>query len=120
MFPTAEKLYSAAQEDDRKAVEAGEGEETVNALREAGASKTWRALRIASKDRLSMFDKIDDYKQLGALFQPEAGEDGGKDERTGATESTEGKGEAATAAASATQAEMQEEQRPEQENQMTA
>ncbi|KAK7519688.1 nuclear matrix protein [Phyllosticta citriasiana] len=121
-LPTAEKLYSAAQEDDRKAEEAGADEDAGRALREARASKTWRALRMASKDRLSMFDKIDDYKQLGALFQPEAGEDGGKDERAGATETAEGKGEAAATgppAAEASQADVQEEQRPEQENQMT-
>ncbi|KAK8170732.1 THO complex subunit 1 transcription elongation factor-domain-containing protein [Phyllosticta citribraziliensis] len=127
-FPTAENLYNAAQEDNDKAEEAGEGEDAASALREARASKTWRALRIASKDKLSMFDKIDDYKQLGALFQPEAGEEGGKDERAGVTETetAEGKGEAAAtgpaaaAAAAATwQADVQEEQRPEQENQMT-
>ncbi|KAL8871270.1 MAG: hypothetical protein Q9174_002863 [Haloplaca sp. 1 TL-2023] len=36
----------------------------------AKASKTWRALRIASKSRLNAFDKIEDGNNLGPLFDP--------------------------------------------------
>lgn len=39
-------------------------------LGEAKTSKTWRALRIASKDKLSLFDRIEDGKSLERLFQP--------------------------------------------------
>ena len=40
-------------------------------LGEAKTSKTWRALRIASKDKLSLFDRIEDGKSLERLFQPD-------------------------------------------------
>ncbi|KAL8729930.1 MAG: hypothetical protein Q9166_004375 [cf. Caloplaca sp. 2 TL-2023] len=36
----------------------------------AKASKTWRALRIASKNRLNIFDKLEDGNRLGPLFDP--------------------------------------------------
>lgn len=35
---------------------------------DARASKLWRTLRVASKSRLSLFDKIDDGHDLQALF----------------------------------------------------
>ena len=37
----------------------------------ARASKLWRTLRIASKNKLSLFDKIDDGNNLNALFEPQ-------------------------------------------------
>lgn len=37
-------------------------------LEEARASKTWRMLRLAARDKLSHFDRIDDGRALGALF----------------------------------------------------
>ena len=36
----------------------------------ARASKLWRTLRIASKTKLNLFDKIDDGNNLQALFKP--------------------------------------------------
>ncbi|ORY69959.1 THO complex subunit 1 transcription elongation factor-domain-containing protein [Pseudomassariella vexata] len=36
---------------------------------EAKASKTWRALRIASRIRLAAFDRIDDWQNIEAVFQ---------------------------------------------------
>ena len=38
---------------------------------DARASKLWRTLRIASKSKLNVFDKIDDGNNLEALFRPE-------------------------------------------------
>lgn len=52
------------------------GEEKQQAS-DARASKLWRTLRIASKSKLNLFDKIDDGNNLQALFQPE--EDVSKD-----------------------------------------
>ncbi len=40
----------------------------------ARASKLWRTLRVASKSKLNLFDKIDDGNNLQALFQPEGAE----------------------------------------------
>lgn len=40
----------------------------------ARASKLWRTLRIASKSKLNLFDKIDDGNNLKALFQAEGTE----------------------------------------------
>jgi THO complex subunit 1 len=37
-------------------------------------SKTWRALRLASKTRLSLFDKVDDGRNLQCLVQPDSDE----------------------------------------------
>ena len=64
----------------------------------AKASKLWRTLRIASKSKLMLFDKIEDGKNLDALFRPEPEEssqkmemnsEGGK-ETTEAEPATEG------------------------------
>jgi len=41
---------------------------------EARASKLWRTLRVASKSRLNMLDKIDDGQDLQALFEPSGDE----------------------------------------------
>ncbi|KAI2612119.1 THO complex subunit 1 transcription elongation factor-domain-containing protein [Hypoxylon fragiforme] len=36
---------------------------------EAKASKTWRALRIAQRSKLALFDKIDDWQKVDVIFQ---------------------------------------------------
>ena len=46
-------------------------EEEKHQAIDARASKLWRTLRIASKSKLNLFDKIDDGNNLQALFQPE-------------------------------------------------
>lgn len=38
---------------------------------ESKASKTWRALRIASRTKLALFDKIDSYEDISILFEDE-------------------------------------------------
>lgn len=42
-------------------------------LEDAKASKTWRALRLAAKNKLSLLDKVEDGKNLMALIQPHGG-----------------------------------------------
>lgn len=46
------------------------GEEKQQAT-DARASKLWRTLRIVSKSKLNLLDKIDDGNNLRTLFQPE-------------------------------------------------
>ena len=43
-------------------------EEDRNLASNARASKMWRTLRIASKSKLNLFDRIDDGNNLQALF----------------------------------------------------
>lgn len=49
-------------------------------LLESKASKTWRALRIASRSRLAAFDKIEDWKNIDAIFQELDGEESQQEE----------------------------------------
>ncbi|KAI0540790.1 THO complex subunit 1 transcription elongation factor-domain-containing protein [Xylaria digitata] len=44
-------------------------------LLESKASKTWRALRIARRSRLATFDKIEDWKNVDAIFQEQNAEE---------------------------------------------
>ncbi|KAI0802539.1 THO complex subunit 1 transcription elongation factor-domain-containing protein [Xylaria sp. FL0064] len=44
-------------------------------LLESKASKTWRALRIARRSRLAAFDKIEDWKNVDAIFQEPVAEE---------------------------------------------
>ena len=44
-------------------------EEDKQLATNARASKLWRTLRIASKNRFGLFDKIDDGNNLRALFE---------------------------------------------------
>ena len=53
----------------------GKTDEEKQQAIDARASKLWKTLRIASKSKLNLFDKIDDGNNLQALFQPEAEED---------------------------------------------
>lgn len=46
---------------------------------DARASKLWRTLRIASKSKLNLFDKIDDGNNLQALFRPDEEENQDKE-----------------------------------------
>ncbi|KAF6221845.1 hypothetical protein HO133_001813 [Letharia lupina] len=69
-LPTAESFRGPIAEDDFDIEMAKTGEEKQQAT-DARASKLWRTLRIASKSRLNLFDRIDDGNNLQALFQPE-------------------------------------------------
>lgn len=49
-------------------------DEEKQLLTDARASKIWRTLRIASKSKFKLFDKIEDGSDLGVLFEPELDE----------------------------------------------
>jgi THO complex subunit 1 len=66
--------YAREVEDIQFTLDMAETEEDKRQLKEDIASKTWRGLRIAMKDRLSLFDKLEEGKHLGSLFfQPGTG-----------------------------------------------
>ncbi|KAL8849101.1 MAG: hypothetical protein Q9221_005905 [Calogaya cf. arnoldii] len=55
----------------------------------ARASKMWRTLRLASKNRLNLFDKLEDGNGLGPLFDPPPASKGGEVDQ-GKKDGTEG------------------------------
>ena len=67
-IPSIESFRGPIAEDDFDLRMANNDEEKQRA-EEARASKYWRILRIASKNKLGMFDKIDDGSSIEALFQ---------------------------------------------------
>ncbi|RJE27393.1 nuclear matrix protein [Aspergillus sclerotialis] len=80
--PAADSFMMGIMDDDLDIDMAQSKEDKESALR-AKASKTWRILRLSSREKLSEFDKIEDGKNLKVLFeQPRASE--------GAKASTEG------------------------------
>ncbi|KAI4159396.1 MAG: hypothetical protein L6R39_000374 [Caloplaca ligustica] len=86
--------YKAPILEDEFDMEMARTEEEKEEAGTKRASKMWRALRLASKNRLNLFDRIEDGKDLGALFDPppeeppaknvkvEGVEDGTKDDDT--------------------------------------
>lgn len=66
--PVADSFSEAIAADDRE-IESAMTEADKQALLNAKASKTWRILRIASKSKLNLFDKIEDGKNLKVLFE---------------------------------------------------
>ncbi|KAK1999863.1 guanylate kinase [Colletotrichum falcatum] len=55
--------------DDDFEIDMPTSNQTKAAAIESKASKSWRALRIASKSRLALFDKIDDPEKIDAVFE---------------------------------------------------
>lgn len=56
--------------DDDFDIDMAQTDELKKPTADARASKLWRTLRVASKSRLNMLDKIDDGQDLQALFDP--------------------------------------------------
>jgi len=50
-------------------------EDEKRSLQEAMAGKAWRTLRIAARNKLSMFDQLEDGKKLQNLFEQPSGGD---------------------------------------------
>jgi THO complex subunit 1 len=67
-IPSVKSFKSKIEFDDLE-IEMPKDDESKNAAIEAKASKSWRALRIASVTRLVAFDKIEKTDQIDAIFQ---------------------------------------------------
>lgn len=67
-IPTAESFQRPIADDDFE-IEMARTDEEKRSATDARASKLWRTLRIASKSKLNLFDKIDDGNNLKALFE---------------------------------------------------
>ncbi|KAI9673439.1 MAG: hypothetical protein M1817_002901 [Caeruleum heppii] len=66
------KSFEASIVADEFDIEMAKGEEDKDLAINARASKVWRALRVASKDQLNVFDRIDNTAQnLETLFRPD-------------------------------------------------
>lgn len=55
--------------DDELDIDTAHTKEDKDTAIRAKASKTWRILRLSAKGKLAAFDKIDDGKNLKALFE---------------------------------------------------
>ena len=65
-------------------IEIAKTDEDKQQIADARASKLWRTLRVASKSRLILLDKIDDGHNLQALFDPQGDENHVPTESNGA------------------------------------
>ena len=70
--------FRAPIADDEFDMEMAKSDEEKQAAANARSSKLWRTLRIASKSKLNLFDRIDDGNNLQALFDVPSDENGGK------------------------------------------
>ncbi|KAI4718645.1 nuclear matrix protein [Aureobasidium sp. EXF-10727] len=68
--PSPEKLVKGIEGDDLD-LEMAMTDEEKNSLEAAKQSKTWRALRAASRTSLALLDKVDPSTRLPALFKQE-------------------------------------------------
>lgn len=69
--PSVKSFKSKIELDDMD-IEMARDEESKNAAIEAKASKSWRALRIASATKLVAFDKIERADKIDEIFQDRA------------------------------------------------
>ena len=77
--PTADSFKGPIAEDEFD-IEMAKTEEEKQVASSARASKLWRTLRVASKNKLNLLDRIDDGNNLQALFQPDEEQSNGKKE----------------------------------------
>ncbi|KAI9784874.1 MAG: hypothetical protein M1835_003486 [Candelina submexicana] len=75
--PTPESFLPGIAKDE-EAIKNAENDEERQRAKDAKASKVWRMLRIASKTKLKLLDKIDDGNNLQALFEPDAEKENSK------------------------------------------
>jgi THO complex subunit 1 len=66
------KTFQSKIEFDDMDIDMARDEETKNAAVESKASKSWRALRIASGTKLVAFDKIENYEKIDDVFRDDA------------------------------------------------
>lgn len=84
-IPTAESFQRPIADDDFE-IEMARTDEEKRLATDARASKLWRTLRIASKSKLNLFDKIDDGNNLQALFEVNGDENQKKVDPNGSVE----------------------------------
>ena len=68
-IPTVESFKSPIADDDFE-IDTAKDQEEKQRLKDARASKIWRALRVASKSKFKLFHKIEDGNNLEVLFEP--------------------------------------------------
>ncbi|KAL8674132.1 MAG: hypothetical protein Q9168_001469 [Polycauliona sp. 1 TL-2023] len=68
-LPKVEDFKGPIMEDEFD-LDMAKTEEEKESIGVAKASKLWRTLRIASKNRLNLFDKLEEGNGLGPLFDP--------------------------------------------------
>ncbi|OTA66546.1 hypothetical protein K449DRAFT_390987 [Hypoxylon sp. EC38] len=66
-------------------------EKEKSEILEAKASKTWRAIRIARKSKLAVFDKIDDWQKVDVIFQEQSNTEESQGDGTGNSQALEDK-----------------------------
>lgn len=67
-LPALETLERGIADDDFE-IGMPSNDETKARAVESKASKSWRAMRIAARSKLASFDKIEDPKNIGVVFQ---------------------------------------------------
>lgn len=72
--------------DDDFDVDTAKNDEEKELVSNARASKLWRMLRLASNHKIKLFDKIEDGKNIDALFPLEGETNGTKEEKRKDTE----------------------------------
>ncbi|KUI54329.1 THO complex subunit 1 [Cytospora mali] len=65
------KIFKRKIQEDELEIEMPMTDQSKAAAIEGKASKTWRALRIASRTKLALFDKIESDEKIGLLFEEE-------------------------------------------------
>jgi THO complex subunit 1 len=70
-LPELAKFKAKIAEDDFE-LDFAKTEKEKSQMLEQKASKTWRALRIASRNRLAAFDKIDNWQKIDPVFEDPA------------------------------------------------
>lgn len=67
--------------DDDFDVDTAKNDEEKELVSNARASKLWRMLRLASNHKIKLFDKIEDGKNIDALFPLEGETNGTREEK---------------------------------------
>ncbi|KAL1874310.1 hypothetical protein Daus18300_003674 [Diaporthe australafricana] len=73
-LPELKSFKRNIQEDDLE-IEMPLSNDSKAAAIEGKASKTWRALRIASRSKLALFDQIESYEDINVLFDEKKAEE---------------------------------------------
>ncbi|KAI9786179.1 MAG: hypothetical protein M1839_007589 [Geoglossum umbratile] len=89
-IPDEESFRGPILDDDFE-IDMAKNEEEKQLALGARSSKVWRALRIASKTKLNLFDRIDDGQNIDVLFKVDSDGDKAHGENENARDSGDGK-----------------------------